>query len=224
MVLCIFTISNIQSYDMKTYISFLIAVLSFFSAFSDQITATVVFENFTEKTTVSGIFYITETNQTFAINSLDNFTIELPEKGKYEFRFYSEDVLALTYFPARITERKNVITVRLENKTEATSSDIFQKNNLPIKEIPELTTEQIEEGIATGTINFIVHGLVAVDQEAADAFKEVYGVGFTSENCAIDPISYKRAISTNKKIEAYLTSKFGEDWKNETPARPFGLH
>lgn len=66
-------------------------------------------------------------------------------------------------------------------------------------------------------------GLVPVDPDAATVFKTNYGVGFINENCVIDPILFKIAINTNKKIELYLISKFGKDWKNQLPATPFGL-
>lgn len=214
--------STFKTYFMKLFISVLIAVASFFSAFSNQITATVVFDNFTQKNTISGVFYITETSQSFQVNSLDKFTVELPKKGKYHFRFYSEDVNALLYYPVRITEQKNTITIRLENKLEDAASNPSAKH-FPLKDISNFTIEQLEEDIALGIINFIVHGLVPPEPEAVEIFKNEYGIGFTSENCVVDPMSFKIAMNNNKKIEAYLTSKYGKDWKNKIPATPFGL-
>lgn len=201
---------------MKTLLSFIIVLASFSTAFSYQITATVILENNTEKTTLSGVFYITETNQSFPVNSLNDFTVELPEKGKYNFKFYSEEVNAFTNYSVRITEQKTTITIRLENKTEDSISNATA-------DISSFSTKQVEEGIAMGTINFIVHGLVAPDPKAIKLFKTAYGVGFTSENCVVDPMSYKIALNTNKRIEDYLTSKFGNDWKIMIPAHPFGL-
>lgn len=207
---------------MKTFISIVIAILSFTSAFSDQITATVVFENFTEKTSISGVFYISETNQRFQISSLEQFTITLPKKGKYQFEFYSEDVNTFTYYPIRITERKNTVTIRLENKT-VDSDAVTIPRGFPIKDISNFSSEQIEDGINNGTINFIVHGLLTISPEAIKPFKDAYGIGFINENCVVDPISFRTAMNTNKKIEGYLTMKFGEEWKNQLPAQPFGL-
>lgn len=200
----------------------LIVAASFSSAFSNPITATIVFENSTDKTSISGVFYISETNQSFTINSLDKFTVELPVKGKYNFEFYSEDVQTSISYPVRITERKNTITIRLEKKVEDVTS-ILSQERFPLKDISTFSPEQLEEAIALGTINFIVHGLVPPAHGVVKIFKTKYGVGFTSENCVVDPISFKIAISTNKKIEAYLTSKYGNDWENEIPAQPFGL-
>ena len=124
--------STFKTYFMKAFISILAFFASISSAYSDQITATIVFENSTEKTSISGVFYITETNQSFEVNSLENFTVELPKEGKYQFRFYSEDAHALTSYPVRITERKNTITIRLENKTEEIS---FEKAIIRLEEI-----------------------------------------------------------------------------------------
>ncbi len=213
---------SLETYFMKPLLSVLIAIFSISTAFSDPITATIIFENFTEKTTISGVFFIKETNQRLEINSLEKFTITLPRKGKYQFGFYSKDVNASTYYPVRITERKNTVTIRLENNT-ADPEAVSINRSLSMKDISNFSIEQIEEGINNGTINFIVHGLLAINPEAIKIFKVDYGVGFISENCVVDPIAFKTATNTNKKIEAYLTLKFGEEWKNKLPALPFGL-
>ena len=205
---------------MNLVISILFATFSMMPVFSDEITATVVFENLTDKTSISGMFYISETNQSFQINSLDSFSITLPKKGKYQFRFYSEDVKALTSYPVRITEQKNTVTIRLENKTSNGESIV---RNAPIDDVSGYSNEQIEEGINQGTINFIMHGLLALSPESIKVFKDEFGVGIVSENCVVDPISFKTAMDTNKKIQEYLTVKFGEVWKSKLPAQPFGL-
>ena len=54
---------------MKIFTGALIALICFSSALSNQIKATVVFDNSTQKTTVSGVFYNTETSQAYKINS-----------------------------------------------------------------------------------------------------------------------------------------------------------
>lgn len=207
---------------MKTVISLLIAVLFCSSVFSYPITATIIFENHTDNTSISGMFYIAETNQSLEINSLDRFSIELPKKGKYHFSFHSEDVNAFITYPVRMTKRKNTITIRLESKITdyqtSTALVSFRK-----KDISNFSIEQIEEGLENGIINFIVHGLVVLNPNTVKAFKRKYGVGFISENCVVDPISFRVAMDNNKKIADYLTSKFGDDWKNELPTQPFGL-
>lgn len=206
---------------MKLLLSLLISAFSSFYAFSDQISATVVFENQSEQTSISGVFYILETNQTFQIKSMEKFTIELPKKGKYHFEFFSEDVNAFTYYPVKITERKNTVTIKLENKATG-SKDVAAANTLLI-DISSYSEEQIEAGVNDGSINFIFHGLMSLSPEAVKTFKDEFGVGFRSENCVIDPISFKMAMNINKKLEMYLNSKFGESWKAKLPAQPFGL-
>lgn len=214
--------NTFKTYIMKIIFCLLALTASITSAFSTSITALITFENSTDKTSIAEVFYISETNQSIQINSLDSFTVELPMKGKYHFKFYSEDVDALMSHPVRITERKNTVIIRLENKTGAVVSNPSEKR-FQMQDIPNFSTEQLEAGIALGTINFIVHGLVGINPDAINVFKKAYGVGFTIENCVVDPISFKRAMRTNKNIEAYLNSKFGKDWKNKLPATPFGL-
>ncbi|MBJ7880884.1 hypothetical protein [Gelidibacter salicanalis] len=91
------------------------------------------------------------------------------------------------------------------------------------QDITNLSTEELTEHIANGTVNFIIHGLVAISPETFNAFKEEYGIGLISGSCVVDPISYEVAQNNNKKLAAYLTSLYGNDWKNKLPAQPFGL-
>ncbi len=148
--------------------------------------------------------------------------MELPKKGKFQFRFHSNDFIAFTSYPARITERHNTITIRLENKGDDDAPIEFI-NHLGLKDISNLSNEELEKGMALGTINFIVHGLVAPNADAVNFFKTEYGIGFLSENCSVDPISFKIAMNINKKLELYLNSKYGNAWINQLPATPFGL-
>ena len=168
------------------------------------------------------MFYILETQQTIQINSLETFTIELPSKGKYQFEFYSDQVNALTYYPTKITTRKNTVTIRLRTKTKTIKAPTTGRS-FPLIDISDFSEEQLEEGINNGSINFIFHGLITLSPEAIKPFKEAFGVGFISENCVVDPVSFRIAMSTNKKIENYLNLKFGEVWKEQLPAQPFGL-
>ena len=57
-----------------------------------KIIAKVKFENFTNEKFSSGEFKIIETGETFQINSEENFTIELPKKGKYQFQMDEQNV------------------------------------------------------------------------------------------------------------------------------------
>lgn len=207
---------------MKTFSNLLFFFATINSTFSTPITALIVFENNTDQTNISCQFYIAETNQRIPFNSLDSFTSELPKNGTYHFRFYADDIDASTIYPVRLTGRKHTVIIRLENKTEAVVSNPTAKH-FPMKGICNYSKEQLEQSIKLCTINFIIHGLVAINPETVDILKTAYGVGFTSENCVVNPMWFKIAMQTNKKIEAYLISLFGKDWKNKLPATPFGL-
>ena len=87
-----------------------------YPATEKKIIAKVVFENFTEIDFTSGKFFIKELNKIIEIGSEDSFTITLPEKGKYQFGFYSEEFDSYTYYSERIGSKKNIITIRLQNK------------------------------------------------------------------------------------------------------------
>lgn len=207
---------------MKPLLSILISIFTLTTALSKEIKVNVVFENLTEHSTISGVFYISETQERIPINSLEKFTITLPSKGKYQFKFYSEEVNAHTYYPVRMTHQKNTVTIRLKDKTTSQEHAISSINS-PIKDISSFSMEQIEEEIQNESINFIVHSLITISPEQIEAFKKMFGLGFRIENCVVDPISFKTAMSTNKKLELYLNMKFGEVWKAHLPAQPFGL-
>lgn len=207
---------------MKLFLSGIAVLLSLSATFYDPIMATVVFENLTEKTAVSGVFYVIETNQKFEITTLDDFNIELPRTGKYKFRFYSEDVNAFTHYPVKITDRKNIITVRLES-TSKSNNEIDLTIDFTTIDLSNVSKYQMKDYIAKGFINFVNHGLVALHPETYKAFKNEYGVGFVTKNCAVDPISYRITNNNNKTIAAYLTELYGNDWKRKLPIRPFGI-
>ncbi len=172
-------------------------ILSLFTSliFAKEIEATVVFENLTDKTLTSGVFTIVELNQTIEVNKAESFTITLPERGKYQFSFVSDDFTAYTVYPERINRRKNTITIRLMDKTKLKKGS---NKVLPIDVDKDLTDEQIEQRIAEGTLNFIIHGIDRSIPEAYVRFKEEYGIGLVKENCMIDPLSYKKQSKTTK--------------------------
>jgi hypothetical protein len=206
----------------KTFLTLILALTFTVSkATEKEIIAEIVFENLTGKELNSGEFFITETNERIEIVNTKNFKITLPSKGKYQFGFATEDFTAYTYYPSRITNKKNTITIRLVEKRELT----FNHANLsfPMNLDTNLTNEQIEKKIAKGNLNFIIHGIDnSIPKEFAD-FKEKYGIGLVKENCVIDPLSFKRATENNQMISDYLNEKFGEEWINELPTKPFGI-
>jgi hypothetical protein len=214
---------NIKPIPMNKIILTLILALTFTvsKANEKEIIAEVVFENLTGKELNSGEFFITETKERIEINNTRSFQITLPGKGKYQFGFSTEDFIAYTYYPSRITNKKNTITIRLVKKKELTlNSGIF---SFPMNLDTNLTDEQIEKRISTGNLNFISHGIESSIPKEFYDFKEKYGIGLMKENCVIDPISFKKATENNIMIADYLNRKYGQDWLKELPTKPFGI-
>ncbi|MCK0124917.1 hypothetical protein MWU76_10945 [Gelidibacter sp. F2691] len=207
---------------MFLIINLVFTILSFNGTIAEPITATVIFENFTNQSTVHGILYITETNQQIKMNTLDSFNVELPKEGRYEFRFHSEDATTFTSYPSKITKKNNVITIRLMKKPEGEKNNFILASGTT-KDISKLSPDDIKREITAGRVNFIIHGLVAINPDNFQAFKKEYGIGFLSENCVIDPLTHKTSQDNNKAIAAYLTSLYGKDWELKLPAQPFGL-
>lgn len=188
--------------------------------FATEIIATVIFENLTEKELKSGEFTIIDLNKKIEISEAESFKITLPEKGKYQFSFVSDDFTSYTFYPTRINKRKNTITVRLMEKTEFKSGGIY---SIPLNLETDLTDEQIEKRIADGTLNFIMHGIDSSIPEEYVKFKEKYGIGLTKENCAVDPLSFKKATENNQMIFDFLNKKYGTEWQAELKTKPFGI-
>lgn len=207
---------------MKNTFLLLFLLTSMISQATDkEIIATVVFENMTDQDLSSGKFFVPALNKIVEINSENSFSIVLPERGKYQFAFYSEDFESYTYYPARITSRKNTITIRLENKEEEeTKTATFSE--LPSSELTNLTFTEIEERVEAGEINFIFHSISDTPIDFTD-FQEKYGVGMVTKNDVVDPLGYKHAVEHNQIIAEYLRSKYGESWLKDLPSKPFGI-
>lgn len=199
---------------------FLAFSVSVVSATEKEIIAEVVFENLTDKEFTSGVFRIIDLNQKIEITKAENFKISLPHKGKYQFSFVADDFTAYTFYPARINKRKNTITIQLVEKNESKSGRVY---SFPMNLETDLSDDQIEERIADGQINFIMHGIDANIPVEYIAFKEKYGIGLIKENCLVDPLSFKKATEYNQMIFDFLNNKYGFDWINELKAKPFGL-
>ena len=206
----------------KIFITLILALTFTVSkATEKEIIAEVVFENLTGKELNSGEFFITETNERIEIKDTQSFKITLPSKGKYQFGFATKDFTAYTYYPSRITNNKNTITIRLVEKTELTiNKGTF---SFPINLDTNPTEEQIEKRISEGTLNFIMHGIDSSIPEEYVKFKKKYGIGLIKENCVIDPLSFKKATENNQMIFDFLNKKYGTDWLNELKAKPFGI-
>ena len=208
---------------MKKILITLILVLTCIvsKATEKEIIAEVVFENLTNKEFTSGEFTIINSNRKIEVNKAESFTITLPEKGKYQFSFVSDDFTAFTFYPTRINTRKNTITIRLTEKIEfSNTAGIY---SFPMNLDKNLTDEQIEKRISDGTLYFIMHGIDSSIPEEYVSFKEKYGIGLKKENCVVDPLSFKRATENNQMISDYLDKKYGVEWLNELKAKPFGI-
>lgn len=198
---------------MKNILFTFILTMSFAisNAADKAIITEVVFENLTAKKSISGDFYINETNEKIEIKNIENFKITLPNKGKYQFRFITDDFITFVSYPKRITSRKNVIRIQLMSK--------YSFQNLKT----EITSEQIENRISHEKVNFIMHGIDNSIPPEYIEFKKKYGIGLIKENCVIDPISMKKARENNQRILKYLTNKYGEGWLKELKEKPFGI-
>lgn len=207
---------------MKKTILTLILALTFTvtKATEKEIIAEVVFENLTNKEFTSGEFTIIDLNKKTEITKAESFKITLPEKGKYQFSFVSDDFTAYTFYPTRINKRKKTITIRLMEKIEFKTGGIY---SFPMNLETDLTDEQIEDRIADGTLNFIMNGIDSSIPEEYVKFKEKYGIGLIKENCVIDPISFKKTRENNEMIFDYLNKKYGTDWITELKTKPFGI-
>jgi hypothetical protein len=207
---------------MKKIILTLILALTFSvsKASEKEIIAEVVFENLTNKEFTSGEFTIIDLNKKTEINKAESFKITLPEKGKYQFSFVSDDFTAYTFYPTRINKRKNTITIRLMEKVEFKNVGVYSS---PMNLETDLTDEQIENRIASGTLNFIMNGIDSTIPEEYIKFKEKYGIGLIKENCVIDPISFKKTRENNEMIFDYLNKKYGTEWIKELKTKPFGI-
>jgi hypothetical protein len=207
---------------MKKIILTLILALTFSvsKASEKEIIAEVVFENLTNKEFTSGEFTIIDLNKKTEINKAESFKITLPEKGKYQFSFVSDDFTAYTFYPTRINKRKNTITIRLMEKVEFKNVGVYSS---PMNLETDLTDEQIENRIASGTLNFIMNGIDSTIPEEYIKFNEKYGIGLIKENCVIDPISFKKTRENNEMIFDYLNKKYGTEWIKELKTKPFGI-
>lgn len=208
---------------MKNLFLLLFITLTFSSsrAADKEITAQVVFENLTSKDFVSGEFRIMETNEVIEINNFDSFKITLPASGKYIFSFVTKDFIAYTMYPAVIGQNKNTITIRLvENKKNQQPIVGFSQS---LNDENTVANEQFELKIVSGQFNFVINSIdSSIPREFID-FQNKYGVGLIKENCVIDPISFKKTRQNNQMIADYLDRKFGDSWRKELPAKPFGV-
>ena len=156
----------------KLILTLTLALLTSITYGSENI-ATVIFENLTNKEFILGKFTISNFNKTIEITKAESFNITLPEKGKYQFSFVSEDFTSYTFYPVIINNKKNTIIIRLKEKTEINSDGIY---SFPMNMETDLTDEEIELRISDGSLNFIMHGIDSSIPKEYIKFKEKYGI------------------------------------------------
>ena len=197
---------------MKNIILSLILVLFTSIAFATEIEAIVVFKNLTNKEFTSGELIIIALNQKTKVYKTDSFKITLPKKGKYQFRFQSDDFMSYSFYSKKISKNNNIITIQLREKIELNSTETYSFYGDLDSNLPD---EQIEQRILAGTLNFIKHGIDSSIPKEYVMFKEKYGIGLVKVNCVIDPITFKRQREFNDMIIDYLNKKYGTKWANE---------
>jgi len=156
----------------KLILTLTLALLTSITYGSENI-ATVIFENLTNKEFILGKFTINNFNKTIEITKAESFNITLPEKGKCQFSFVSEDFTSYTFYPVIINNKKNTIIIRLKEKTEINSDGIY---SFPMNMETDLTDEEIELRISDGSLNFIMHGIDSYIPKEYIKFKEKYGI------------------------------------------------
>ncbi|WP_196889472.1 hypothetical protein [Aureivirga sp. CE67] len=206
----------------KTFLT-LILILTFTvsKANEKEIIADVVFVNLTGMEFTSGEFRIANLNENIEVTKAENFKITLPEKGKYEFNFKSDDFLAYIFYPKRINKNRKTITIRLIQKNENKSDFAFSfANNL----VTDLSNKQIEERISNGTLNFIMDENPSSKSREYLQFEEKYGVGLMKKKINfVDPITVRIIKKHNKMIFDYLNKKYGVKWSEDLKTKPFGI-
>lgn len=187
-------------------------------AAASPITTYISFQNNSVQKSISGVLYIDEIDQAYTITSLEQLKIELPQLGDYNFRFTAPGIESFN-LNTTITETENEVVIVLEktNKITLTAPSRRRAN------ITQWSNEEMEDAIQNGGLAFVVHGIIAPNAEQIEAFETLYGITFISENCSIDPLSFKSSTNHNRHIAAYLTFKYGNDWKDQLPATPFGV-
>jgi hypothetical protein len=199
----------------------LIFSLTILKATEKEISIQIVFENLTKKEFSSGELRIMNPDLKLSIQSTESILMKLPKKGKYEFQFYSDDFNSIIIYPTKITEKKNIIKIQLTEKPNIKSKNSLNSIN-NYAEINE-TDEQIEQKLINGKLNFIFHGINDSPIENSFIFKEKYGIGFKTENCVVDTLTYKKSVENNQRIFEFLDKKYESKWLDDLKVKPFGI-
>ncbi|TKD65367.1 hypothetical protein [Flavobacterium sp. ASW18X] len=184
-------------------------------SFAKEVAVTIQFKNKTDIAFQKGFLIIEETQQKIAFTNTATRQVLLPQKGRYKLDFVSKGFFASINAP-KLLKNKSITTITL---LDSNSSIPFVTNTYG----HELTPTVIEEQLAKGTLNFIIHTILPTDNKRQAAFKKNVGIGFIFKNCAIDPISFANAQKHNAALANYLLDKYGNDWLKALPVTPTGI-
>jgi len=152
----------------------------------------------TNKELTLGEFTIINSNRKIEVTTANSFKITLPEKGKYQFSFFSDEFDTYTFYPTHITDKKKTITIRLVEKTIVNSGN--KLHLVPLHLQTKLTDEQMEKLISQGTLNFIMHGLNNSIPEEYVLFKAKYGIGLIKKIVRLIHFHLKKLPYTTKSF------------------------
>lgn len=193
-------------------------LLSFTASYAKAFTAKVTISNQTDSPFTYGTLYIDALNFKHEFTTTGEFMLTIPDNGKYVIRFESKNFICTTLYPNRLSKRNAQIQITL---TDVTNIDGFIPSNTNFNNNRLTIAEQIEAG---QSVNFVVNGISPIPQQTFALFKEQYGIGIVTENCAIDPIAFRNAKQHNQAIANYLTEKFGTEWKEDLPISILGIN
>lgn len=192
-------------------------LLTLTTTYAKEFTARVTISNETDIPFSKGTLYIDALHYKHEFTTTGEFMLTIPDNGKYVIRFESENFICTTLYPVRLNKRNAQIQVKL-TETLNIANQIPLNTTLIHKRLT--IAEQIEAG---QSVNFVINGITPIPPQTYALFKEKYGIGIVTENCAVDPISFRNAKLHNQAIANYLTEKFGTEWKEDLPISILGI-
>lgn len=172
-----------------------------------EIPVTIHFNHSKDVDFTKGKITVKETNQTFEIISLEDFTIPL-EKGKYTITFTSED------FP------KRSITKKVTETDNTFNFVVLVYGKKEIISPPKFSEENLKKQIEFGNAKFINFGIGIAD---FSEFQKKYGIGNSGQGCVITPDLGYTATQNNTYLAKYLDERYGDVWRKDVPFLPYGL-
>ena len=170
-----------------------------------EIPVTIHFKNAENANFTKGKITVKETNQTFEISTLEDFTIML-KKGKYTIQFSHNG------------NHQTSITKKITEKDFTFNFSVFHAKAIELK--PKFSEENLKKQIESGKANFINFGITIAD---FSEFQKKYGIGNSGQGCMITPDLSYTATQNNQYLAKYLDEKYGEIWRKDLPFLPYSL-